>query len=653
MTNSSANPQTSANTPNSAKKRRPSGPIRTGAVVPILIIVVLIYAYFALFFDMHLRHGLEYAGTHANGAEVDIASVHTSFWNASLEIKKIEVTDAEAPEKNKLQIGEVRWQMLWDALLRGKVAINDASILDIEIGAPRKNPGRVLPPDPPSESKVEKIRKQALGEAEKEFSGNVFGDIAALLNGADPNAQLQNLQTNLKSDARIKELQADLDVKQKEWQERIAKLPQSKDLQALGDKLKGIKTSGFQNPGELAQSLQQLNGVLQDANSKYSEIKNTSDALNSDVATYQNAFKDLEKLVQQDIKDLEGRLKIPKLDVESISRLLFGPMFLQKVKKAEFYMTKAREYIPPPKTAEQKAQEEQAKLKPHERAKGRNYKFGRPMSYPLFWLKHAAISSHASDADYSGDLKGEIIDLTDDQPALGRPLKLSFKGDFPKQVIKDTEGELIIDHTTASPEEKLTLKVGSFAVNEQILVNSPEAVIGFEKAQGTSTFNCDFKEQNVAITSKVLFQNIDYKVSSKTALLEELLKGTFKDVPKVTLDAGLSGTWSDLKFNIDTNLGRDLQHAFEKQLQAKINEAKAKLNVLVNGRIGDEKSKLMSQYKEIESKIKGELGAKQAEIDKAKGQIDQAKDKATKDQGKQLQDQGQKALDELKKNFHF
>ena len=85
---------TNSNTSSEAAKpkvKKPKGPIRTGAVAPFLIFFALVWAYFFFFFDTHLRHGLEYVATNGNGAEVDIARVHTSFWSASLEIDKIEV----------------------------------------------------------------------------------------------------------------------------------------------------------------------------------------------------------------------------------------------------------------------------------------------------------------------------------------------------------------------------------------------------------------------------------------------------------------------------------------------------------------------------------------------------------------------------------
>ena len=44
-------------------QRKRKGPIRFEAIVPIAIIVGLVAAYFVLFFDMHLRMGIEYAAT--------------------------------------------------------------------------------------------------------------------------------------------------------------------------------------------------------------------------------------------------------------------------------------------------------------------------------------------------------------------------------------------------------------------------------------------------------------------------------------------------------------------------------------------------------------------------------------------------------------
>jgi uncharacterized protein (TIGR03545 family) len=642
--------------PSKKKTTRRKGPIRTEAVVPFLIFVGVVWAYFFFFFDTHVRHALEHFGTNANGAEVNIARVHTSFWNASLEINNVQVTNAKEPAKNTLQIGAIRWKMLWDALLRGKIAIDEASIQEIQLGVPRKKPGRVLPPEPPpppgTESKFAELKREALQNVEQEFSKNVLGDAASLLGGTDSSTVLKGIEGQLKSTARVKQLQEDLGKKQKEWQTKIDQLPQAKELQALNDRLRKVKLNNFNSPQEVQASLQELDSIFKEADAKYKLISSTAQALNSDLTLYQNSLKELDDLVKQDIKLLESRLKLPALDMTSLSQALFGPMFIKKVKQAEFYYGKAREYMPPKKTAAEKA--EFAKPKPHERAKGRTYKFGRPNSYPLFWLKKAEISSKANpQAEYAGDLVGTIRDLTDDPPTLGRPTVATFKGDFPTQKIFGVNGELLLDHTTENAIDKFEVHVARYAIDGQKLVDSDDVKLGFESAQGASHFLAELRGGEINVATKSQFTGINYLVNAKQPVLAEVLSGAVKDVPTVTLDAAVTGPWTSLSFKIDSNLGRELAKALDKQLQAKINEARAKVQALVDERVGKEKAKLQAEFAKIQDQVNKVIKSKEDELNKQKAQVEQAKNQAANDQKKKLENEGQKALDELKKKFKF
>ena len=630
------------------KKVKRKGPIRWEAIVPFAIFVAIVYFYFALFFDAHLRKGLEFGATYANGAEVDIADVDTSFWKASLQIKNIQVTDVEQPQKNKIQIGEVRWRMLWDALLRGKIAIAEASILEIGVGTPRAKPGYVLPKPPPgSQSATEKIREAAVDQLEKRIDGNVLGDIAAILGGTDPKEQLKNIEASIKSVVRVKELQDELKQKEQDWKQRLASLPASKDLKELETRLKSVKTKDFKTPQELQASLKELDTIFKDADAKVKLVESTGKALNGDVNVYQTALKGLDDMIRQDIDDLEAHLKIPKLDVKNMAMNLFGPMVLGRVKQAKGYMEKAREYLPPKKTPEEKAKYDPPK--PRERIAGRNYKFGRPNSYPLFWLQKAELSSNPKNSEFSGDVKGTLKDLTNDPPVLGRPTTLTFNGDFPKQDMKGVFGEILVDHTTPNPLERVTLKVADFRLKGQTLVDSSDVQLAFLDARAASEIKVELQSENVDFTTQSEFSGIQYNIGAKNKLVQEILTNVVNSVPTVTLNGYLRGTWKDLDLSLNSNLGGELQKGFEKELQARIAEAKAKVKALIDEKIGAEKEKLMAQYKKIETQIKGEVAKHQGEINKFKSQVEDTKKKASKEQGKKLEGEAKKGLDKLLK----
>ncbi len=67
--------------------------------------------------------------------------------------------------------------MLWDALLRAKVVVDEASINNIQALTPRKSPGYVVPPSPPAQGKsiVEKAQDQVLAQTRKQFNQNFLG----------------------------------------------------------------------------------------------------------------------------------------------------------------------------------------------------------------------------------------------------------------------------------------------------------------------------------------------------------------------------------------------------------------------------------------------------------------------------------------------
>ena len=691
--------------PAAAKPKKTKGPIRTEAVVPFIIIVALIWAYFFFFFDGHLKRGIEYFATNANGAEVDVATVRTSFWNASLNIYKIEVTDAETPKKNKIQIGEMRWSMLWDALLRGKIAIEEASILDIAIGVPRAQPGYVLPPDPPgTKSAFDKVREAALAKAQQEFSQNVLGDAAAILSGVNPADQLKAIEGSIKSVIRVKELEAELKKKEIEWKDRISKLPQKQELDDLQKRIKTVQLDRFENPQQVAASLQAIDSIYKETNAKIQNIQATGKALGTDVDTYKNTLGDLNTMVRQDIKDLENRLKLPKLDVKTLSRQVFGPLFLTKVKQAEFYMAKAREYMPPKKTAEEKA--EFAAPKPHEREKGRNYAFGKPRAYPLFWLKKAELSSKVTkDADYSGNLVGTLANVTNDQPMLGLPMIALFQGDFPNQKFMGVEGKITIDHRTEVALDALNVRIASFPMIGQKLIQSPDVNLGFSEANVGAGFEAELRGAEVKIATNGIFSRpkaneipqdpkfqpapeplatnpqagptklSDIKsandllgdttkmaarrstgfleATAKSPALNDILNGALSDIPRVTLNASVHGPWSNLDFDINSSLGQDLANAFDKQLKAKIDEARARIEGLVNAQINEQRAKLEAEFNKVKSQVDGVVKEKQAELDKYKGQLDQAKNAAVNSQKNKLEGEAKKGLDDLRKKFGF
>lgn len=628
------------------KKPKVKGPIRLEAVVPAAILTAAVGVYFTLFFDGHLRRAIEYIGTQVNGAEVNVGHLNTSFLGASLEIGNVQVTDKNKPERNIVQVGSIRFKMSWDALLRAKVLVDEATILNIQALNKRKHPGFVVPPPPPSTgpSLIDKAQDQVLSQTQKKFNKNFLGDVASILGGTDPKEQLKTLQGNLKSDARLKELEKELKEKSAKWQQRIKELPQGQELKQYETRVKALKFDG-KNPAEFAKSLEEAQKIIKEVDQKVKLVEQTSKDVKGEANTYTQAFKDLEKMVNEDIKDLQTRLKLPNIDGKEFSQQLFMQMIESKLVGVRKYAEMARHYMPPKKSAEQKQAKKEEQLVPRRRGEGKNFRFPITTGYPLFWLKHAAISSELGQSEYSGNIKGEIKDLTTDPAFIGKPTLLLAKGDFPNQGISGVDAKITLDHTKEEARESMDISVASFPVGESKLSDSSDVRLALAQAKGSSVLNAVLVDQALTVEIKNNFNNLKYDLEAKNKVVKEIIDNILKDIPTISLNANVKGSFSDFDVHINSNLGDELAKGFQKQLQAKIEEAKAQLRKLVDERIGAEKNRLKAEMDKTIGGLTKDLDAKKAEVDKT---VNEAKNSANagKNSGgqKKLEEEGKKLL---------
>lgn len=642
-------------TPPNPKKQK--GPIRWEAIIPFTIICALIAVYFHFFFDGHLRRALEWGGYKAIGAEVNIAKLETSFFNASLRIQGIEITDAEKPTHNSIVIGDIRFSMIWDALLRAKAVVNEAAVEQIAFGTKRSHTGKVKPPDPESNEPgmADQLKDQALSEAQEQAGENVLGDVIAMLGGGDANVQLQKLQDSLPSKAMIENFDKELKAKQQTWDARLKTLPQGKDIQALNDRLNKIKYKDFKSPQELQSSLQDLDKLYKDGDAMYKQVQATGDDLSKDLKAMEAQYKDIEKQVKTDIKSLEQHFRIPKLDAKAMSMAIFNKYMGPYKAKLFRYKALAEKYAPPNLMKKDKNNEEVV-IQPHPREKGISYEFGRLNSYPLFWIKRTAVSSQAGKTPDAGNIKGEILDITSNQRLIGRPTVATLAGDFPSMQIMGFLLRLSLDNTKSESVIDYAFKVSSYAILGKDLVQTPDVSIAFTKANGAMDIKgslVGLKKINLAMNNQ--FSSIDYAVSSKNEIADQILKAVFAGIPVVNLTVDAEGVIPKVPFSINSNLGPELQKGFEKQIQAKIDEARKRIQAVVDEEIGKQKAQIEAQLNQLRGQFDKEVKKAQAQIEdqkkQAEGKVEQAKKDAENQAKKGLEKEGQKALDDLKKKL--
>lgn len=618
------------------KKKKQKSFIRTGAVIPFVLISAFLIIFSVVFLDSILKSSMEMIGTKINGAQVDIGSVETSLKKLSIKISKIEVTNKLNPEFNSFEVGQVHFEMLWDALLRAKIVINEVKVADILINTKRKKRGNVVPPPSAAQlTKEDQEMKDSLLKVKDEFKGNVFGDIAGVVAGDKIESETGAIGS-LKSKKKISELSSQITIRQEKIEKMMRELPPASKVKELEQRLNSIKWKDLSNIAKAPKTLKELDGLKKDADKITKAYNDANKAVNKHLAYVSSSKKMIDGFVEDDIKDLKNKMKIPALDTKSIASKIFGPEVVSKIEIVQAYHAKYKRYFPKVKTKEEKlAKKNEYKV---EREVGVNYAFGKTNSYPMLWIKNILINSK----NEQGEISGSIKDITSNQALIDRPTVMTIDGDFPGIDIRDVLVRGSLDHRTIR-NDKLLVEVGSYPVANKALSDSEEVTFIIKKASTRSLFKADFGPKKVSFVIDNYFSKIDYTMGAKSKIVTSLLDRVAKTTDTISLKASAAGKMNNLDWTIKSNLAQAIENAAKQEVNEKLKAVNDKIKKDVEMQIAQQKKSLESQTNEFKSKA-------QSQINDAKKKVDEFKSKINKKK-KEAEKKGQNSAKDLFKNI--
>jgi uncharacterized protein (TIGR03545 family) len=598
MTISTDKPKESNITKETPKK---SGPIRWGAIVPIVVITLGLFLYGKFALDNHLRRALVWSIEQAHGAEVNIKALKLSFFRGSLVLSGLEVTDKENPSLNLLGIKNIQFNLNTYELLKAKFIVETSEITGIEWGTPRKKPGMIFPVPAKSKNKsLAKLEESTIKAAQENFQGNALGNVANVLAGNDTKNELKEIKSELTTEKKIKELEADLKGKEEFYKKKISELKSQEEFKKIKESVKSFKWNKSNPIG----SLKDLNELVKKTKSTAKKYEDDISSIKTDVLKIEGVSKNIDKWIEEDMEKLQSKAGVPNLDPEKLAFSLFGTYFGTNVAKYRKYSEIAKEYMPPPKE-----QRKPTDLIPRKRGEGKNYLFPIVGENPKFWIKKIKISSQAGKSSYGGNLEGQITDITSAPQIINKPVKIDIKGEFPRQGLFGMSLNGTVDHRDEIPKQKLNLNISKFPFKEQSLSKSSDLSLKLMTSPGSLNFNADKagEEVNVVLSAKI--NDPKFEVSARKSLVKEIVTSSLQNMRALTLEGSAKGKWEQLKWKFSSNIGNELAQGFKKELGQRVANAKRDL-----------KKKLMAKIEPQKKKYEGE-------VKKIKGQLDQTLNK--------------------------
>ena len=562
--------------------------MRRSYLLPRLILLALVWAFFFFAFDPLLKLGVIKGIEKGAKAKVEIASLRTKFLPPSLKLSGLAVADSADEYRNLVEFSELSFSAEGKPLLEKKLVVDSASLSGLRFGTARKKSGRLaFVKEEPSEL-VEGLKKES-----KDFALDRAADVKA-----DALQDYKVDPADLESVKLAKQLEENY---QKDYKDISARA----DVKKYQDGLEALKAryEKAKDQKDFAKQAKEYAAIAKEVKKLTADFKKDKEAAEAELAKAKDSFKALDAARKKDAAAVMSKMKLPSMDTHSIARMLAGPAIAEKTAAGMKWVAMARKYMP---------SNSKGILK-NEARRGREVHFPRAESYPTFLVRRLSVSGKLG-AEDPLEYKGEIEGLTTQPAVYGKPTTAAIKGEKGARRL-DFKCSLSVSYEELKTDSALLysgmpvkqLQLGS---PSSFMVDITGATGAFEGLLKTSGENLEGKAA-VRLTGasfKPMADNI------KAAPLRSAVESSFAGLSSALIETEISGTLKSPKLAINTDLANVLSKAFtgalgaevkkaQEQAQKRIDEALQPYRSKLDGLAAGKQAELGGKLKEAETRI--------------------------------------------------
>jgi uncharacterized protein (TIGR03545 family) len=640
--------------------------VRWKYVVPALVILILLAVFDIFFLDTLLRWAMVAGGQFAFGAKVEVAGVKTKLANLSLAVSGLEVADKDAPMKDLFSAESLTFALEPLPLLSKKAIIDDMAVTGIRYGTARATSGALpvrkqtkiakswLSADSPLGKLTGRVKTRAQAKA---------NSLPALQAIQDAKSQLKttNVQGLIKAEnlPMLKELDAmksGYHQKAADYQAKVQNLKVQETIASVGPAWNEVQALKIQTPQDVLAAkdkLDRLTKGLQALQGLANNVGTLKTQAEADFGDQKNLLARIEELKNRDLASVGKLLKLPTFDFSSITGMLLGPVWMERLNKALDLIAKARTYMP----AKGKSKGAKAAPVTQPRLHGEDVRFPVDNRPPDFWIKRIAFSGSSGGPGKTGepvDFTGSITDVTSNPSMLGRPTRLGLAGNQGARRLTVTA---VLDHTQEIPTDRLQVEMAGLRAEELHLPSSDylPAFQGGSALTGAGlTLTGDKLTAEMRLVLSGLAKN-QRPAAAAPGSAAEIASALWSGVDGFRVGAQASGSPEHFDVTMNSDIDKILSERLQKLVGQEIAGVQAKLKAEIDKLIAGKQSDLLAAYGADKGGVLGSLaGQQKALADKIAGIQNLLKDKqnagagAANQQTQQLQN---KAADQLNNLF--
>ena len=611
---------------------------RTAFIVPTIIIIALIWIFFAIFFDVFLKQGFIAAGQFIFGAKVEIHSVKTSFAKCSININSIKIGDKKDEFKNLADIDNINFDMRFLPLLSKKVIVDNMSIDGFKWGTKRKTSNKLRrSPTQPKDSFFTKAIDGAKERATAEFNSMPAVQSIGEMRELSKNFSVQSAidTVGIQSVDKAKTAFEDLNAKYQNYSQEISSIDIQKqldDIELTTNKISKASVKTAADVEALRANLVTLDSQKKKLEQTYNSLRTLQTDITNDAKAQTSLTKDINAWINDDVNKIAAQFAIPSLDFRDMTRILFGSAWLSKVDSVLYYMTLVRKYMP------EKTPEETNKPQAQPRASGRNVIFPLRGVLPSFWIANISITGstggEGKDEPNPIDFKGFVKNVTTNQQLIGVPMTMEISGvNAQKQSMKLTGKFNRLDKVA---QDTINFEMTGVS-GDKLSVPDTDWTPSFNSAR--VKFNAQFELKGSDFFTKlgVNATNIKYNASEKNLTGEsaKYVALLWQGINTANVNSNISITQANgFKMDFSSDIDKQLSARFTAVVSEAVGDVKAKIRDEVTKQVLAQTQKFQAEtdkYKQqANSQLEPKLQEVQKQLDSIKALVAQKEDEIKK-----------------------
>ncbi|MCK4559383.1 MAG: TIGR03545 family protein [Calditrichia bacterium] len=578
------------------------GIIFLGVLIALFVVIGI------LFSDTWLENKIENTGTSLNGARVDIDDLEFSITELFIRWNRLQITDPKNTMMNRIETGKCEFDLEFLPLLSKKLIVESFTITDIRTNTGRTEDGAI---EKDEESGEPSFIQKTADYLEKEVSSVVSPQFSSLKKKANVDSILKIL--DLQSITKISNLQKDIETKYATWEKTFSELEVENDLEKVESQIKSIDINNIKTADQYYAATKKVDEIYKTIKSTSKNLTEVEKNLSIDLKNIKGRILQVDDWVKEDYSRALSLAKIPDINAENISKMIFGERVVNQITTYLDYIATARKY-----TSGFDSGKPEKESPP--RLKGQDIYFYNQNARPDFWIRKLNLTGQTENNIL---LSGLINNIVSDQRQIGKITDIAIEGKNEHGVRLALNGSL--DYLSEEPAENFNLQYSGFSLADYQISRSKLIPNKIESGTGSVQSKLGLKgdqiEGEVSFTGKKL--RFDMSGSDRGLNeIEEIIQSVIKSISTIDISAKVRGTGDNLHFSINSNLDDVLMNKMGSIVNERFEKAKKEITQRVDYEIDKYRAELDKLVTEKEKLLQTEMDKYERMLEKEKNRAD-------------------------------